>query len=154
RRAYPRDPLGGWRLYARRLAARAGRYRRPAQVHGAWRRLAGDGADLAVVAAAGRTVARRQPRHRRALRSPDLAGGIVPMLWRGGRADQPRRRSLPDDDLFGQPRTPCDGALFLPRRARLDAGGHRPRSSEQGYVDLRRADRRALLGRDAPARRS
>src|SRR3546814_5262751 len=74
-------------------------------------RVAGDGADLTVMAAAGRAIARRQPRGRRALRSPDRAGGVVPMLRRGECGAQPRRRPLPHDDLFGQPRAARDGRL-------------------------------------------
>ena len=61
------------RLCARRLAARARRHRRSAQVHAARRRLEGHGADLAVVAAAGRTVARRAGGRRDPLRQGDRA---------------------------------------------------------------------------------
>jgi hypothetical protein len=47
------------RYRARCLAARAGRYRRSAQIHDPRRRLEGHGADLARLAAAGRADARR-----------------------------------------------------------------------------------------------
>ena len=82
------------RLCARRLAARARRHRRSAQVHAARRRLEDHGADLAVLAAAGRadrpTGSKVVAIHYDQAVAPQ---GSLPMLRRRGRADQPGRRT-------------------------------------------------------------
>ena len=143
------------RLRARCLAARARRHRRSAQVPAARRRLEGHGADLAVVAAAGRADAGRAARSSRSIttrrsrrrRSYQCYGVEDARISRVGDrwlmttcSVSPERHST---TLYTS-----DNALDWRVR------GHRPRSPEQGHADLRRADRRQVLGADAAARRS
>jgi hypothetical protein len=76
------------------------------------------GADLAVLAPAGRAQSRRTGEWSRSITTRRSPRGPLPMLWRRGCADQQGRRALAHDHLLGQPRTAFDHALRV--RQRLD----------------------------------